>query len=137
MLRSAAFVLSACLIAWAGDCPPKSPISLHSDNKLELKIFFDNTPAASTALQLYSDDKFVRSVITDHDGRAVFGLLPVGKYQVAVPRKGTLDILVLPQKSGINSPEVSWYLFPKSKYKWVEGKKVAGETCPMLVIKEE
>lgn len=134
MLRPAAFVLSACLIAWSGDCPPKSPISLHSDHNLDLTIFFDNTPAASTPLQVYSDDKLVRSVLTDHDGRARFGLLSAGKYRVVVPSNETLDVVVLPQKSGINGPMVSWYLFPKSKYKWVEGKKVVGKPCPILMI---
>ena len=133
----AVFVFSACLIAWAGDCPPDSPISLYSDWKLDLEIFFDQSPAASTFLQVYSDDKVVHSLITNHDGRVALGPLPVGNYRVVIPRKGTLDIVVLPQKIGLYVEMISWYLFPKSKYKWVEGTKVAGKPCPMVVIKAD
>jgi hypothetical protein len=50
MLRIATLliVLSVCVIAWAGDCPPPSPISLHSDEVFDLQVFFDNTPAVAT-----------------------------------------------------------------------------------------
>jgi len=130
-------VFSVCLIAWAGDCPPSSPISLHSDQDFDLQVFFDNTPAVATPLQLYAGDKLVHSAIADQDGRVRLGLLPDGKYRVVIPRKGTLDVVVLSQKSGINGLLMSWFLFPKSKYKWVAGKKVAGNPCPILAIRED
>lgn len=139
MLRLAALliVLSICFIAWAGDCPPPSPINLHYDEALDLQVFFDNTPAVATPLQLYAGDKLVHSAIADQNGRVHFGLLPDGKYRVVIPHKGTLDVVVLPQKSGLNGPLISWFLFPKSKYKWVAGEKVAGNPCPILVLKAD
>ena len=129
--------LSVCFIAWADDCPPASPISLYSDNDFDLQVFFDNTPAVSTPLQLYAGDKLVHSAITDRNGRVRLGLLPDGKYRVVIPQKGTLDVVVLSQKSGTNGPLISWFLYPKSNYKWVAGKKVAGKQCPMVVLKAE
>ena len=138
MRRLATFliVLSA-LIAWADDCSPLSPISLYSDQSFDVQVFFDNTAAASTPLQLYSEGKLVHSVIADHDGRVQLGLLPDGKYRVVISHKGKLDLLVLPRNSGINGPLISWFLFPKSKYKWVAGKKVAGSPCQILALKED
>ena len=130
-------VLSTCLIAWAGDCPLPPPISLQSDEPFDLQVFFDNTPAVATPLQLYAGDKLVRSVMADQNGRVRLGLLPDGKYRVVIPSKGTLDVVVLPQRSGLNGPLISWFLFPKSKYKWVAGKKVAGNPCPILGLKAD
>jgi hypothetical protein len=124
-------------IAWAGDCPPPSPINLHSDEAFDLQVFFDNTPAVATPLQLYAGDKLVHSAIADQNGRVRLGLLTDGKYRVVIPRKGTLDVVILPQKSGLNGPLISWFLFPKSKYKWVAGKKVVGNPCPILVLKDD
>jgi hypothetical protein len=139
MLRLATLliVLSVCFIAWAGDCPPPSPINLHSDEAFDLQVFFDNTPAVATPLQLSAGDKLVHSAIADQNGRVRLGLLPDGKYRVVIPRKGTLDVVVLPQKSGLNGPLISWFLFPKSKYKWVAGKKVAANPCPILLLKAD
>jgi hypothetical protein len=88
-------------------------------------------------LQLYAGDKLVHSAIADQNGRVFLGLLPDGKYRVVIPRKGTLDVVVLRQRSGLNGPLMSWFLFPKSKYKWVEGKQVAGNPCPILVLKAD
>jgi hypothetical protein len=136
-LATLLIVFSACLIAWAGHCPPSSPISLHSDQDFDLQVFFDNTPAVATPLQLYAGDKLVHSAIADQNGRVRLGLLPDGKYRVVIPSKGTLDVVVLPRKSGINGPWISWFLFPKSKYKWVAGKRVTGNPCPILAIKED
>jgi len=75
--------------------------------------------------------------IADKNGMVRLGLLPDGKYRVVVPSKGTLDVVVLPQMSGLNDPLIRWFLFPKSKYKWVAGKKVAGNPCPILVLKAD
>jgi len=136
-LATLLIVLSVCPIAWAGDCPPSSPISLHRDQDFDLQVFFDNTPAVATPLQLYAGDKLVHSAIADQNGRVRLGLLPDGKYRVVIPRKGTLDVVVLPRKSGINGPLISWSFFPKSKSKWVAGKKVAENPCPILAIKED
>jgi hypothetical protein len=139
MLRFAILliVLSVCFIAWAGDCPPLPPINLQSDEALDLQIFLENTAAAGILLQLYAGDKLVHSAIAGQNGRVLFPLLPDGKYEVVIPRKGTLDVVVLPQKSNINGPLISWFLFPKSKYKRVAGKKVAGNPCPILVLKAD
>jgi hypothetical protein len=139
MLRLATLliVLSACFIAWAGDCPPPSPINLHSDEAFDLQVFFDNTPAVATPLRLYAGDKLVYSAIADQNGSVHLGLLPDGKYRVVIPDKGTLDVVVLQRKSGLNGPLISWFLFPKSKYKWVAGEKVAGNPCPILVLKAD
>jgi hypothetical protein len=139
MLRLATLlvVLSICFIAWAGDCWPPSPINLHYDEALDLQVFFDNTPAVATPVQLYAGDKLVHSAIADQNGRVRLGLLPDGKYRVVIPSKGTFDVVVLPQKSGLNGPLISWFLFPKSKYKWVAGEKVAGKPCPMLILKAD
>jgi hypothetical protein len=136
-LATLLIVLSVCLFVLAGDCPPSSPISLHSDQDFDLQVFVDDTPAVATQLQLYAGDKLVHSAISDRKGMVRLGQLPEGKYRVVVPRKGTLDVVVLPQKSGINGPLISWFLFPKSKYKWVAGKKVAGHPCPILAAKED
>jgi hypothetical protein len=139
MLRLATLliVLSVCFIAWAGDCPPPSPIRLHSDEAFDLQVFLNNTPAVATPLQLYAGDKLAHSAIAEQNNRVRLGLLPDGKYRVVIPRKGTLDVVVLPQKSGLNGPSINWFLFPKSKCKWVAGKKVAGNQCPILVLKED
>jgi len=98
MLRLATLliVLSVCFIAWAGDCPPPSPIKLHSDEAFDLQVFFDNTPAIATPLQLYAGDKLVHSAIAYQNGRVRLGLLPDGKYRVVIPRKGTLDVRLQP-----------------------------------------
>jgi hypothetical protein len=138
MLRLATLliVLSVCFIAWAGDCPATS-LNLHSDEAFDLQVFFDNTPAVATPLQLYAGDKLVHSAIADQNGRVRLGHLSDGKYRVAIPRKGTLDVVVLRQKSGLNGPLISWFLFPTSKDKWVAGKKVAGNLCPILSIKAD
>src|SRR4051812_43627737 len=106
MLRVATLpiVLSACLAAWAGDCPPTSPIHLHRDEPLDVQVFFDNRLAVATPLRLYAGDKLVHSLITDQNGRVRLGLLPEGKYRAIIPRKGTLDVVILPQKSGLNGP---------------------------------
>jgi hypothetical protein len=139
MLRLATLliVLSVCFIAWAGDCPAPLPINLHYDEALDLQLFFDNTPAVATPLQLYAGAKLVHSAIADQNGRVRLGLLPNGKYRVVIPGKGTLDVVILPQRSGLNGPLISWFLFPKSKYKWVAGKQVAGNPCPILVLKAD
>jgi len=102
-----------------------------------LQVFFDNTPAAATPLQLYAGDKLVRSAIADQNGRVRLGVLPDGKYRVVIRHKGTLDVVVLPQASGLNGPLISWFLFPKSKYKWVAGKKVTGTPCPIVALKAD
>jgi hypothetical protein len=138
MLRLAILLilLSVCFTAWAQNCP-SSPINVDSDEAFDLQVFFDNTPAAATPLQLYAGDKLVHSAIADQNGRVRLGLLPNGKYRVVIPRKGTLDVVVLPLKSSLNGPLISWFLFPKSKYHWVSGKRVAGKQCPMLVVKED
>jgi hypothetical protein len=139
MLRLATLLiaLSICFVAWAADCPPLSPINLYSDEPFDLQVFFDNTPAVATPLQLYAGDKLVNSAIADQNGRVRLGHLPDGKYRVVIPRKGTLDVVVLPQKTGLNGSLISWFLFPKSKYTWVAGKKVAGNPCPMLMLKAD
>jgi len=136
-LSTLLIILSVCFIAWADACPPESPVSLHSDEVLDLQVFFDKAPAVATPLQLYAGDKLVRSATADQNGRVWLGLLPDGKYRVVIPRKGTLDVVVLPQKSGLNGPLISWFLFPKSKYKWVAGEKVAGNPCPLVVLKAD
>jgi hypothetical protein len=136
-LATLLIVLSVCFVAWAGDCPPQPPINLYSDEPFDLRISFDNTPAVATPLQLYAGDKLVHSAIADQNGEVRLGLLPDGKYRVVIPRKGTLDVVVLQQKSGHNSSLISWSLFPKSKYKWVAGKKVAGKPCPTWGLKDE
>lgn len=41
------------------------------------------------------------------------------------------------QRSGINGSLISWFLFPKSKYKWVAGKKVPGKPCPTVILKAD
>jgi hypothetical protein len=136
-LATLLIVLSTCFIARAEDCPPWSPVSLHSNEAFDLQVFFDNTPAVATPLQLYAGDKLVHSAIADRNGRVRLGLLPGGKYRVVIPHKGTLEVVVLPQSSGLNGPVISWFLFPKSNYKWVAGKKVAGKPCPMVVLKAD
>ena len=136
-LATLLIVLSVCFVAWAGDCPPPSPIHLHSDEDFDLQVYFDGTPAVATPLQLYAGDKLVHSAIADQNGRVRLGLLPDGKYRVVIPSKGTLDVVVLPQRSGLNGDLISWFLFPKSKYKWVAGNKVAGNPCPMVVLKAD
>jgi hypothetical protein len=136
-LATLLIVLSLCFVAWAGDCPPTSgPINLYSDEPFDLSIFFDSTPAVATPLQVYAGDKLMHSAIADQHGNVRLGLLPDGKYRVVIPRKGTLDVVVLQQKSGHNGPYFRWFLFPKSKYKWVAGKKVAGEPCPTWGLEE-
>lgn len=89
MLRLATLliVLSVCFSAWAGDCPTPSVINLRSDDAFDLQVFFDNTPAAATPLQLYAGDKLVHSAIADQNGRVRLGLLPEGKYRVVIPAK--------------------------------------------------
>jgi hypothetical protein len=94
-------------------------------------------PDAIVAPKDADGDKLVHSAIAGQNGRVLFPLLPDGKYQVVIPREGTLDVAVLPQKSNINGPLISWFLFPKSKYKWVAGKKVAGNPCPILALKAD
>jgi hypothetical protein len=136
-LATLLIILSVCFIAWADDCPPTPPINLHSDEAFDLQVFFDNAPAVATPLQLYAGDKLVHSAIADQKGRVRLGLLPDGKYRVVIPLKGTLDVVVLPQKNNLNGPLIIWSLFPKSKYKWVAGKKVAGTPCPILGLKED
>ena len=136
-LATLLIVLSVCLFVLAGDCPPSSPISLHSDQDFDLQVFVDDTPAVATQLQLYAGDKLVHSAISDRKGMVRLGQLPEGKYRVVVPRKGTLDVVVLPQKSGINGPLISWFLFPNSRYKWVAGKKVVDNPCPIVVLKAD
>jgi hypothetical protein len=135
-LATLLIVLSVCFIAWAGDCPPPPPINLHSDEPFDLQVFFDNMPAAATQLQLYAGDKLMHSAIADPNGRVRLGLLP-GKYRVVIPRKGTFDVVVLSHRSNLNGPLISWFLFPESKYKWVAGEKVAGNPCPILVLKAD
>jgi hypothetical protein len=130
-------VLSVCSIAWADYCWPTSPIHLYWDQNLDLQIFFDNTPAAATPVRLYAGDKLVRSAIADRSGRVGFVLLPDRMYRVVIPHKGTLDVVVLPQKSNLNGPLISWYLFPETTYKWVAGKKVPGNQCPIVVLKAD
>jgi hypothetical protein len=139
MLRIATLliVISVCSVAWAGDCRPLPTVYLHSDEPFDLKVFFDNKPAVATPLQLYAADKLVHSPIADQNGRVRLGLLPGGIYRIVLPRKGTLDVVVLPQKSNINGPFITWSLFPKSKYKWVAGKKVAGKPCPTISLKDD
>lgn len=139
MLRLATLgvFLSVCFVAWAGVCPPLPPVTLQRDEPLDLQVFFDNTPANGAPLQLYTGDKLVHSAVADHNGRVRLGFVPDGKYRVVLPNKGTLDVVVLPQKSGLNGPLISWFLFPKSKYKWTAGEKVAGNPCPMVVLKAD
>lgn len=136
-LATVLIVLSVCRAAWAGNCPPSPPISLHNDQHFDLQVFFDNSPAVATPLQLYFGDRLVHSAIADQNGRVRLGLLLDGKYRVVIPSKGTLDVVVLPRKSGTNGPLISWFLFPKSKYKGLAEKKVASNPCPILSIKED
>ena len=112
-------------------------LRLYSNQAFDLQVFLDDTPARGTSLQLYIGDKLVRAAIADRKGRFRLGLLPEGKYRVVLPRRGLLDMVVLPQKNGLNGPMYSWFLFPKSKYEWVAGKKVAGKQCPILALKED
>ena len=88
-------------------------------------------------MRVYAGDKLVNSAIADQNGMVRLALLPDGKYRVVIPCKGTLEVVILPQRSGLNGPLISWFLFPKSKYKWVAGKKVAGKPCPMLGLKAD
>ena len=138
-LATLLIVLSTCFVAWAGACPPPSltPISLLSNEAFDLQVFFDGTPAVATPLQLYARDKLVHSAIADQNGRVRLGVLPKGKYRVVIPQKGTLDVVVLPQSSGLNGPMISWFLFPKSTYKWVAGEKVPGKPCPLVMLKAD
>lgn len=103
MLRLATLliVLSVCFVAWAGDCPPPPSINLHSDDAFDLQVFFDNTPAVATPLQLYAGDKLVHSATADQNGRVRLGLLPDGKYRVVIPREGTLDVVVLRRRAAL------------------------------------
>ena len=136
-LATLLIVLSTCFIAWADDCPPPLPISLHSNEAFDLQVFFDDAPAVATPVQLYAGDKLVHSAVADRNGRVRLGLLPDGKYRVVIPHKGTLDLVVLQQSSGLNGPVISWLLFPKSNYKWVAGKKVPGKPCPTVILKAD
>ena len=138
-LATLLIALSVCLVAWASDCPPTSGPDkpVHSDEPLDLSIFFDNTLAVATPFQLYAGDKLMHTEIPDQNGNVRLGLMPDGKYRVVIPRKGTLDVVVLQQKSGHNGPYFRWFLFPKSKYKWVAGKKVAGKPCPTWGLEEK
>lgn len=126
----------ASLIASAQDCSLQS-VSLYSDQPFNLRVLFDNSPATSTNVQLYSEDRLVRTLTADHYGTVRLAPLHYGNHRVVIPRKGTLNLIVLPRKSGLNSPEISWFLFPKSKFRWVAGKKVAGRPCPTVALKEE
>ncbi|HEX3438670.1 MAG TPA: hypothetical protein VHT24_18010, partial [Pseudacidobacterium sp.] len=56
-LATLLIVLSTCFIAWADDCPSPSPIRLHSNEPFDLQVFFDDTPAVATPMQLYVGDK--------------------------------------------------------------------------------
>jgi hypothetical protein len=38
--------------------------------------------------------------------------------------------MVLPQKSGFNGPLITLFLFPKSKFKWVERQKDRAQCVP-------
>ena len=131
-LASLLIVLSVCTIAWAEYCPPSSPIHLYSDQSLDLQVFFDNRPAAAAPVRLYAADKLVHSAIADQSGRVSFVLLPDHKYRVVTPHNGALDVVVLPQRSNLNGPLISWFLFPTSTYKWVAGKKVTDNPCPII-----
>jgi hypothetical protein len=128
--------LSASLMACADDCPPES-ISLYPDQDFHVQVLFDTAPARSTEVQLYSGDELMRTIVADHDGAFRLDHLPEGKYRFVLPRKGNLDLLVLPGRSGLNGPWITWSLFPKSKFKWVAGKKVAGRACPIVAVKED
>jgi len=132
MLRLATLlvILSVSSFVRAADCPTVSPVDLRGDQELELEIYFDDKLANSTPLQLYAGDTLRHSAFADHNGRVHFGLLPHGKYRIVIPRKGALDVVVLPQQSGLNGPLICWLLFPRSKYKWVGCKKVSGTPCP-------
>lgn len=128
--------LLASIIAWADNCSIE-PITLYSDQYLRMRIFFDNNPARSSGVQLYSGDKIVRSVIADQNGSFRLESIPEGQYRIVIPHKGALDVIVLSRKSGLPGPEITWHLFPKSKFKWVAGKKVAERPCPTMVLKED
>jgi hypothetical protein len=129
--------LSISSVAWAEVCPATSPITLHRDDPVDLRVFFDRKHAAGTPLQLYAGDKRVRTVLADKDGRVRLGVLREGRYRVVLPRKEGLDIIVLPQSSGINGPVISWFLFPESKYKWFAGKEVPGRPCDFVMLRED
>ena len=139
MLRLATLliVLSACFAAWAEDCRHTPPISLHSDEPFDLQVFFDQEPAVGTPLRIYDGGKLVHSAVTDRSGRVRLGLLPAGKYSVIIARKGTLELSVLPLKSGLSGDMISWFLFPKSRYKWVAGQRIAGIPCPVVMLKAD
>ncbi len=139
MLRLATLLIvtSLCFAAYAEDCRQTPPITLHRDEPLDISVFFDNKPADATTLQLYAGDKLVHAPSVNQHGRWLLGLLPVGKYRVVIPHRATLDIVILPQSSGLNGDMISWFLFPKSRYKWVEGKQVAGKPCPVVVLKAD
>ena len=121
MLRIATslIILSVCSIAWTEYCPPSSPIHIYWDQSLDLQVFFDNRPSAATPVRLYAGDKLVHSAIADQSGSVSFVLLPDRKYRVVIPHNGTLDVVVSPQRSNLNGPLISWFLFPRSTYKWV------------------
>jgi len=62
MLRNATLLIALCLSdCLGGDCPPRLPITLHRDQDFNVQVFFDNSPAAATPLQLYAGDKLVHS----------------------------------------------------------------------------
>ena len=100
-----------------------------------MQVLFDLAPARSTKVQLYSGEKLVRTVTADHDGAFRLDHLPEGSYRLVLARRGNLELLVLPGRSGLNGPWITWSLFPKSKFKWIAGKKVAGRQCPIVAVK--
>ena len=53
----------------------------------------------ATPLHLYAGNKLVHSAIADQIGRVRMALLLDVKYRIVIPHKGTLDVVLLPQKS--------------------------------------
>ncbi len=93
-----ALTLAISPAAWEEGCPYTSPINLNRDEPFDLEVFFDNTLAVATSVQLYAGDKLVHSVKTDSSGRVRLGLLPHGNYRVVLPSKAMLYVVVLPSK---------------------------------------
>lgn len=139
MLRLATvlLLLSGCLFAQISDCVQLSPISLYSDNPLDLQIFSTVRPAAASPFLLYTGRRLLHKAIADQDGRVRLGYLPTGKHRAVIPGKGIHEIAVLSQRSGLNGPLLSRFLFPEATYGWLDGKKVAGKPCPLLILQED
>ena len=123
------------LSAGADICAPLTAI-VYSDQGFQVRILFDDAPAKSVKVRLYSGEKVVHSFVTDHDGALRSDPIPEGTYQFVICGKGTFELIVRAEKSGLHGPFITWVLFPKSNFHWVEGKNVKGRACPIMAIKD-